>query len=278
MATVRKAAFAGKFYPGKKSELSLEVSRCFSDNALGPRGIFEENEALFAGIVPHAGFAYSGPCAAEFYSRLPSNGKLKTVVILGPNHTGLGKNALSIAPWDYWETPLGRVPVNQALAQKLSETEVFQVESAPHSSEHSIEVQLPFLQERLGKFSILPIAVSGGEPGLFQTAGKALAESIELKKTIVIASSDLNHYESPKETEKKDKLAINAALSGSQEGLAKAVSDGKISMCGVLPSIVLLAFLEACGFSRSELFRHYTSADVIPAENCVGYASIGFFR
>ncbi|MFH0961670.1 MAG: AmmeMemoRadiSam system protein B [archaeon] len=275
--TVRKPAVSGQFYPAGKKELAGLVDGCFSDGFFGPGGVFEENPAIVGGIVPHAGLVYSGPCAAAFYSSLPRD-MFRTIVILGTNHTVAGSR-ISIAPWDFWETPLGKVPVNQALAQKLSGTGLFETNPAPHLKEHSIEVQLPFLQARIEKFSILPLIVSSsGEFEELEEAGKALAKLIEPKRTLLLASSDLNHYEGKAETERKDSLAIGAALSLSPEKLWKTVLNERISMCGISPSIVLLSALEALGATKARLVKHYNSGDVIPADWVVGYASVSFLK
>jgi len=277
MARIRAPQFSGKFYPSAKKELQAEISRCFSDKKFGPGGRFEQSDSVIGGIVPHAGYFYSGACAANFYSLLPKD-KFRTIVLLGTNHTGKGAS-LSIGPWEFWETPLGKVPLNVQLAERLSDSELFRQEPLSHFGEHSIEVQLPFLQTVLDRFSILPITVSAGSLGSLERAGKALAEIVGRKKTLFIASSDFNHYEGRPETERKDFFAIESALSLSPEKLLKNISEKDISMCGVLPSALLLQTLSEFGESRGELLKHHISGDVLASGNGnVGYASIAFFR
>ncbi len=277
MARTRAPQFSGKFYPSAKKNLQTEISRCFSDRKFGPGGRFEQSDSVIGGIVPHAGYFYSGACAANFYSILPRD-KFRTIVLLGTNHTGKGA-PFSIGPWEFWETPLGKVPLNIQLAERLSDSGLFKQEPLSHIGEHSIEVQLPFLQTALEKFSILPITVSVSAIESIESAGRILAETVGRKKTLFIASSDLNHYEERPETEWKDSLAIDSALSLSPEKLLKNVSEKTISMCGVLPSALLLQTLSEFGDFRGELLKHHVSGDVLESGNGnVGYASIAFFR
>lgn len=277
MARTRTSQFSGKFYPSQKKELRAEISRCFGDGKFGPGGNLSPSDAVMGGIVPHAGYFYSGACAANFYSILPKD-KFRTIVLLGTNHTGKGA-PLSIGPWEFWETPLGKVPLNVSLAERLSDSGIFKQEPLSHTGEHSIEVQLPFLQTALEKFSILPISVSVSAIESIETAGRILAEKVGQKKTLFIASSDLNHYEGRPETERKDSLAIDAVLSLSPEKLLKTAYENEISMCGLLPSSLLLQTLSEFGEFRGELLRHCISGDVShsPRGN-VGYASLAFFR
>lgn len=264
----RRAAVAGSFYPAGKAELEKELVSCFA----GLKGNPIAN--LAGAIVPHAGIRYSGRCAAALYSRIPKK-KFKTIVILGPNHTGLAGAPVSVSPADFWETPLGKVQLDAELREKLG----LPLDSLAHLREHSIEIQLPFLQRSLGSgFSILPIVISQDSLGLCETVGKRLAEIVNPEKTLVLASSDMNHFESPEETGRKDKLAIAQLLKLSPSGLCRTVRDRRISMCGILPAAALLGYLRAIGARKAELLSHCTSGDIIPSDEVVGYASVAFSR
>jgi AmmeMemoRadiSam system protein B len=275
MPSLRKPVVAGAFYPAGKEELKSALADCFSDKKFGPGGDKEEENAkLLGGIVPHAGYVYSGPCAARFYSIVPKN-RFKTIVIIGPNHTGLGA-PVSISPSDFWETPLGKVPVNSVLRERLSELG-FSVESMAHAREHSVEVQIPFLQFSLGEtFSILPIVIGIDSIDACRKLGAALAKTIDKKRTLLIASSDLNHYESQKETERKDKLALEAVKTLSAEKLYETARKNDISMCGVLPACSVLFALEGLA-RKAEVLGHYTSGEILPSgDGVVGYSSVAF--
>ncbi len=278
MAT-RRSAVAGAFYPGKKEDLSDALNACFSNKEFGPGGANEKADSLIGGLVPHAGFAYSGPCAAKFYSLVPVE-RIRTVVLLGPNHTGLGA-PVSISPSDNWETPLGKVPVDGALRERLSDSsKIFRVEAGAHVQEHSLEVQLPFLQRVFGDadFSVLPLIIWEDSLETCRAVGEALAKSVARKRTLIIASSDLNHYAPQGETIVMDKLAIDSLLSLSPERLYETVKRNRISMCGILPATAALFAMEALGAGKARLLGHYTSGDISgeSSRGVVGYASVAF--
>lgn len=276
MARIRPAAVAGSFYPSQRQELSDLIDQCFVSNPLGPEGAREPRPSLIGGIVPHAGYIYSGPCAAHLYARLDP--AIERVIIIGVNHQGRGWRA-ALSPWDDWETPLGKISVDRDLNEDLKIRVPFLNDNdLPHVQEHSIEVQLPFLQRVLGDFAFLPISLADLSLAECTELGLALAETVtkQPKKTVVLASTDLNHYLSPAETERLDGLALDALLAMNPTQLLSIVAKENISMCGVLPAAVLLCSLNALGAKHPSLLKHCHSGDVTPTKEVVGYASIAF--
>ncbi|MBM4261577.1 MAG: AmmeMemoRadiSam system protein B [Deltaproteobacteria bacterium] len=276
MANIRPPAVAGSFYPSAADELDSVLEDCFLTHRLGPRGISSVRPNLFAGIVPHAGYLYSGACAAHFYSCLDSK-NLDRVVLLGVNHRSHGHKA-ALSPWDGWQTPLGKIPVDRALGESLAKLVGWLAyDERPHVSEHSIEVQLPFLQRTLGEFAFLPISLAHISLADCAALGQAIAQVLQREKnckTVILASSDLNHYLSPQETHRRDELAIAQTLALDPAGLLDVVVKNDITMCGVLPSVAMLYAATALGARQAALLKHCHSGDVKPIQQVVGYASI----
>ncbi|MFQ5684052.1 MAG: AmmeMemoRadiSam system protein B [Candidatus Binatia bacterium] len=277
MVGVRPPAVAGSFYAAEAEELKRELKECLVASPLGPRGVTSPSPSLLGGMVPHAGYAYSGPCAAHLYSCLVRD--VGCVVIVGVNHRGNGTRvALSSA--EYWETPLGRVEVDQELGRLLqTQIDILESDDRSHLREHSIEVQLPFLQSILEPFTFLPISLSYISEQECDWLGHAIAhvvalESASKKKTVLLASSDLNHYLSPKETERLDRLALDQVLSLNPAGLLKTVEEEGVTMCGVFPVAVVLFAAKALGARKVRLLKHCHSGDTFPMREVVGYASV----
>jgi AmmeMemoRadiSam system protein B len=276
MPRVRSPAVAGSFYPSDARELTEIIDRCFVSNPAGRSGTSKRNTAVIGGLVPHAGYTYSGRCAAEFYARL--NPAVERVVVLGVNHRGRGQRA-ALSPSDYWETPLGQIRVERELNHALKSRVVFLKEDeSAHLQEHSIEVQLPFLQRTLGDFTLLPIALSELSLEECSRLGQALAQSYarQPEATVLIASSDLSHYLSPAETERLDRMALDPVLAIAPAELMSVVDKENITMCGVLPTVVLLFALNALGAKPGELLMHCHSGQVRDMQEVVGYASVAF--
>src|SRR3990172_135894 len=209
MERVRPPAVAGSFYPAETKELARLLEDCFVTSPLGPRGVKAISPSFLGGMVPHAGYVYSGPCAAHFYSSLAEN--VGRVILLGVNHRAMGAKA-ALSPADCWETPLGKVAMDLELRELLAaEVSFLEKDDRPHLQEHSIEVQLPFLQSVLEAFTFLPISLSYLSEEQCRELGQAIARLYETEngsggKRVLIASSDLSHYLSPKETERLDPL------------------------------------------------------------------------
>ena len=277
MAPIRPPAVAGSFYPADAQELRRVMEECFLTSPLGPRGSKFSIPSLLGGMVPHAGYVYSGPCAAHFYSSLESD--IGCVILLGVNHRGMGAEA-ALSPADYWETPLGRIAVDRELNELLkAQVDFLEKDERPHLQEHSIEVQLPFLQKVLGEFTFLPISLSHLSEEECRELGQAIARVYEAgnsagKRTVLIASSDLSHYLSPKETERLDRMALERVLALDASSLLKTVEEENISMCGVIPTAVFLFAARALGARQARLLKHCHSGDVVPMREVVGYASV----
>ncbi len=277
MANVRPPAVAGSFYPAAAEELRKALEQCLVASPLGPRGARVSCPSLLGGMVPHAGYLYSGPCAAHFYSALGKD--IGRVILLGVNHRGAGAKA-ALSPADSWATPLGNVAVDRELAELLSaQVDFLENDERPHLKEHSIEVQLPFLQSVLEEFTFLPISLSYLSKEECQGLGRAIARVYETgngagKKTVLIASSDLSHYLSPKETERLDRMALEHVLALDPSSLLKTVEEEDISMCGVIPTAVFLFAARELGARRARLLKHCHSGDTAPMREVVGYASV----
>lgn len=268
---LRRPAVAGHFYPASPRELAAEVRKHLDPSA-------PKFEAL-ACVLPHAGYTYSGAVAGATVSRLRPRG---TVFLLGPNHTGYGM-PFSVMPGGVWETPLGRVAVNRELAAGLAEgSEIFSLDETAHLREHSLEVELPFLQETMGRFSIVPVVVGADDPAELKEAGEQIGCQILKHKlqgcALVAASSDLTHYESRDSAREKDRLAIEAMLEMNADKLLRVVRQKNISMCGVAPVCVMLAAAKMLGAAKAELVKYQTSGDVTgDFSSVVGYAGIIFY-
>ncbi|MDZ4245956.1 MAG: AmmeMemoRadiSam system protein B, partial [Dehalococcoidia bacterium] len=276
---VRSPAVAGAFYPGNAGELRQLVERCFK-HSLGPGSlprVIPGGKRSLAGLVcPHAGLIYSGPVAAHGYFQLASRAKPERVVILGPNHHGYGP-ALSLSAALAWETPLGRIAIDGEGAKKLlAGNPALRQENDAHVYEHSLEVQLPFLQYLYGEdFKIIPIAMS--EQGLAESTklGLTIAGAFPADDTVVIASSDFSHYEPQAAAEKLDGLAIKAIEKMDGDGLFSAIARHGITMCGPGPVTAAMAACRQWGVTEARLLRYATSGDVSgDYSRVVGYASI----
>lgn len=262
----RKPVVAGQFYPASASELK-ELIKSFIDEKA-------EKKEVIGLISPHAGYIYSGPVAGSVISRI----KLKdTFVILGPNHTGMGK-PLSIMTKGTWQTPLGSVKIDEELGKKILENSSHLKEDAlAHQFEHSIEVQLPFLQYFKPDIKIVPIMLSPATGTTYKEIGKEIATAIkELdKKAVIMASSDMTHYESQESAREKDNKAIEAILALNEDELLARVEQLNITMCGYAPVTCLISAAKELGASRTELVKYQTSGDVSgDYSRVVGYAGI----
>jgi len=265
---LRKPVVAGKFYPSSAKELKAMISS-FAEKV-------KQKNDCFGCILPHAGYIYSGKIAALTISGI----KIKdTVVLLGPNHTGSGAT-FSIMAQGIWQTPLGNVKINSQLADLfLSKSRYLAADSLAHLDEHSLEVELPILQYFRNDFKIVPIAIMTDDLSKLDAVGQELASVImenDLKGSVMfIASSDLTHYESQKEAENKDALAIRAILELDEQKLKAAVQAAEISMCGFAPIAILIKVAKLLGAKSGKLIKYQTSGDVSgDKSSVVGYAGI----
>lgn len=266
-ATIRHPAVAGHFYPRNPDELRAEIGSYSNADA--------HPISALGCIAPHAGYMYSGHVAGAVYSHLELPPR---IIVMCPNHTGLG-SPLSIMSEGEWETPLGKAAIDSEIADDLkNRLPLLSEDSYAHRSEHAAEVQLPFLQARLGNdFRFVPIAVGTGRFENLAALGEAIADSIAAleQRVLIIASSDMNHYESDVVTRDKDAKAIEKVLALDARGLYNVVTTEKITMCGFGPAVAMLTAARLLGATRAELIKYATSGDISGDRNAVvGYAGI----
>lgn len=270
----RHPAVAGHFYSSSPEGLKKQVQGFIIPNA--------EKVSALGILAPHAGLIYSGPVAGAVYSRIELP---ETFVLIGPNHTGLGA-PVSIMAHGAWETPLGTVTIDEPLAASIMKhSPRIQEDSLAHLREHSLEVQLPFIQHFKKAFTIVPIQMLDVRLATCLEVGRAVAEAIsecgmrnaECKSSgvLIVASSDMSHYEPAERAKEKDFKAIHHILNLDPEGLCHTVRDSGITMCGYGPAAAMLAACKALGAVKAELVRYANSGDVSgDYDQVVGYAGI----
>ena len=269
-SSVRIPAVAGRFYPGRSDQLLREIHAYTSPPPAA-------RISAIGCVAPHAGYVYSGPVAGAVYARLDIP---EHCIVLCPNHTGCGA-PLAILTATTWQTPLGEVAPSTALAERLlQQFPALQEDSSAHRAEHAIEVQLPFLQAQQKKLHIVPIVVGTSDFRELRELGEAIAHVIgdeeeANQKTLIVASSDMNHYESDTITRVKDRTAIDRVLALDARGLWEVVMQEDISMCGFGPTVAMLTAAKILGATRATLVRYATSGDVSGDRDAVvGYAGI----
>ncbi|NLL89805.1 MAG: AmmeMemoRadiSam system protein B, partial [Dehalococcoidales bacterium] len=262
----REAAVSGMFYPGSPIELRKTIAEMVDEDAV--------KEDAIGLIMPHAGYVYSGSVAGATISRV--NVK-DTCIVMGPNHTGKGR-PFSIMTNGIWKTPLGNVKIDSALAKRiLANSKYLSEDYLAHISEHSIEVQLPFLQYFNQDVQIVPIILSHATGTVYREIGRAIAKAIEDsgKEALIIASSDMTHYEEHQAVIRKDNMAIEAILELDEGELLECIRNNNISMCGSGPAVSLISAARELGAGESELVMHRTSGDTSgDYDSVVGYAGI----
>jgi AmmeMemoRadiSam system protein B len=268
--TTRLPAVAGSFYEGTPDRLRAQVARCFAANP--PQ---TAKQKCRAAVVPHAGLMYSGHVAAALYDavELP-----RRFIILCPNHTGAGHFA-AINRDGAWRTPFGDAAIDTTLADALMQrTPLLAEDARAHAREHSLEVQLPFLQQLLGDdFTFVPICLGAHRYDVAEEIGKAIAEVVAGagEEIAILASSDLNHYENQQTTLRKDQMAIDQVLALDPRELWRVVNDQNISMCGFIPTTTMLVAANALGAKSARLVKHATSGDINgDYSHVVGYAAV----
>jgi AmmeMemoRadiSam system protein B len=263
---IRHPAVAGRFYPLDRETLLDEV-----DEFLSVGGV---PKPALGCVAPHAGYIYSGAVAGVVYAAIEVPLRC---LILCPNHTGKGR-PLAMMSAGVWETPLGSVPIDTALAGDLrKQFPLLNEDSEAHRSEHAIEVQLPFLLRRNPQVTFVPIALGTGQFEVLQQLGNAVADVLQQQPepVLMIASSDMNHYENDRITREKDYKAIDQILAINPRGLFDVVTNEHITMCGLGPTVVMLTAAKRLGASSAELLKYATSGDVSDdRERVVGYAGV----
>ena len=265
---LRRAAFADRFYPAQPAALRRELEKHLA----------AESGAKIAApvgcISPHAAYMYSGPIAGAAYGRMELPDRF---IILCPNHNRRGE-PLSIMSEGKWQTPLGEAPIDGTLAEALKKRcHLLSEDARAHLLEHSLEVQLPFLQKLKPSLEFVPIALAVEAYEALEILGNAMAESIQnySRKVLIVASSDMNHYENDQETRLKDRRAIDQVLALDPRGLYDTVRHEHISMCGYCPAVAMLLAARRLGARHAELVRYGTSAETSGDYSCVvGYAGM----
>ena len=264
---MRQPAVADRFYPGSPKALSQTISDLFP----APENITKSKAV--AVVSPHAGYIYSGALAAKTFSavKIP-----ETVIILGPNHHGQGAPvALSVETWDM---PLGKVPTDQAIANHLLKiSKYIEIDETAHKFEHSLEVQVPFLQMLQKNLCIVPIVLSRIPYATCEDVAESLATAINSsnKDVLIVASSDMSHYETRRNAEKKDHSALLCIEQFDPSALYHTVFNNRISMCGVIPVVIAMLAAKACGAQQSRLVGYTDSGYVTgDSDQVVGYAGV----
>jgi AmmeMemoRadiSam system protein B len=267
---LRLPAVAGQFYPGNPKELISVVKKYATPNE--PR----QQVKVRACLVPHAGYMYSGCVAGAVFARISLP---KKILILGVRHFPGGED-LAILSEGAWRTPLGDAPIDSALANQFrAACPTLQEDRVAHSREHSLEVQLPFLQVLDPQFSFVPIAVGSLEYEELVEAGQAIANVLanSSDEILIVTSSDMNHYEDDDTTRAKDRQAIDCLLHFDPRALYVTCRAQNITMCGLGPAIVMLTAMNALGVQHAELVRYGTSGDISGNRDAVvGYAGLTF--
>jgi predicted class III extradiol MEMO1 family dioxygenase len=285
---LRRAAVAGHFYQGTSEALEKQVAGYLIPDADKVRAL---------GILsPHAGLMYSGSVAGAVYSSIELP---KTFVLIGPNHTGLGA-PVSLMSSGTWETPLGKVEIDRILASSiLGRSRHIQEDARAHLREHSLEVQLPFIQYLCPEASIVPIQMLDTRLETCIDVGRAIGEAVrersqksevrsqtatqelvrnsqsEIRNVLIVASSDMSHYEPAEIARKKDHLAISHILDLDPEGLYRTIKINHITMCGYGPAVAMIVACKALGAAGAELIKYSNSGDVSgDYDQVVGYAGI----
>ncbi|MFP3222082.1 MAG: MEMO1 family protein [Nitrososphaeria archaeon] len=282
MWRVRKPAVAGYFYPSEKNELISLIEETFRSKDLGPGLLppLNEQKNALGYLVPHAGYEYSGYIAAHAYLEISALPEGSTFIILGPNHYGIG-SPLALPQSEIWETPLGQVKVDTSLRNEImSEKSIIDMDDGAHWREHSIEVQIPYLQYVKKDFKILPISMTLMEKEYAVEVAEIIYKKIKEKKNYyIIASSDLTHYEPAESVNRKDEIAIKAITNRNLDELYRVLRKYDITMCGYGPAAVLMHLSNLLGYDKVKLLKHANSGDVTgDYSSVVGYASIGFYK
>lgn len=276
MSSHRSPAVAGQFYAGTKPALEEQIEAVF-EHPVGPGSVpavSTDGDPPLGLISPHAGYPYSGPVAAHGFSRLASSGRPDVAIILGPNHGRRGR-PLAISGATEWETPLGTVPVHNVLRERLSSAPDVEIDESTHAGEHSLEVQVPFLQFLYDdQVPILPVVMSRQDQTHVDQLTSALLESVtDWSEVVIIASTDLTHYE-PAERANRNDEGIRGALEALDAAAIMEAKESGHSMCGPGPTAVTLAVAREQQIDSGTVLSYATSGDTAgDTDSVVGYVS-----
>jgi len=260
---IRQPAVANQFYPGREKDLKKEIAGRIKED--------QERESVLALVSPHAGYMYSGNVAGTVYSRAEIT---DDVIIMGPNHHGIG-DPFAVMENGEWKMPGGSININEKLADLLiEESKWLSADSRAHIEEHSLEVQLPFIQYVNPNAEFVPIVLGRADFKICEEIGMAMARAIKRygKPVVIVSSTDMTHYESQESAKRKDKMAIDKILSLDPSGLLETVNRNNISMCGVIPTTITLVAAKELGATKATLVDYATSGDVSGDYSVVGYA------
>ncbi len=278
MPRVRRAAVAGLFYPSDPNELREAIRSSF----IGPLGPGKspplKSSQIFGMVVPHAGYEYSAQVAAHGYLEA-SAVDAEVYVIIGPNHYGIG-SGVAVPASELWNTPFGDAEIDSSLARALlDEGSIVDMDDGAHWREHSIEVQIPFLQYLRGHVKVLPISLAMMDEGTVLELAELLYRKLQGRKFFIIASSDMTHYEDKVKVAQKDEIAIKAILSRDVSELYRVLEKYDITMCGYGAAAVLMHLSNRFGAADVRLLKHADSGDTTgDNSSVVGYATIAFYR
>ncbi len=269
----RRPVVAGRFYPADGAALTKVLEESFTD-ARGPGHlpvrVRSVDRRIRAAVVPHAGYVYSGPIAAHAFAAIGAERPPSTVLVLGVNHTGRGAPA-AVSARD-WLTPLGRVPADRELVRALNHRPI-EIEEAAHAEEHSIEVELPYLQYVLPFPRFAALTVSMGPVGFLSDVAAVVRRAVEGRDVLLLASTDFSHYIPADAARRTDGLALDQILRRDPNGLYSTVMDQEISMCGIAPTTVLLFATQEEPLT-ARLLRWGHSGEAEPMSKVVGYAAL----
>lgn len=269
---MRAPAVAGKFYPLSERQTLEEIGKLF-ESSYGeiPELNGDGKRSIVGAVVPHAGYVYSGPVAVFTYAALAEDGFPETFVIIGPNHHALGA-PVAVTSEDF-QTPLGKMQIDHEILDNMDSVVVD--DPMAHRYEHSIEVQLPFIQYFSEETKIVPIAMAAQDYETAKEVAEELKQAIEGKDVVILASTDFSHYIPAPEARRLDQAVIDKILALDAEGLYDAVIRKDVSMCGYGPVMVMML---ACGAKQASLLKYGNSGDVTPMRDVVGYASLVLTR
>jgi AmmeMemoRadiSam system protein B len=276
--SIRHPVFAGSFYPAQPERLKETIKNSFL-HFRGPRRLPQKKKykkrKIVSVLCPHAGYQYSGPCASYSYLELAEQEIPKTVIIIGPNHTGWG-SPVSMYGEGAWQTPLGKINVDIDMARKLfNNSDIIDYDEIAHKNEHSIEVQLPFLQFIYEKFMIIPICLRYQDLETSIEIGEAIYKTVNNQNVMIMASSDLTHQETQESANRKDKLLLDAIELLDENKISRQVKEHKITTCGYGPIMAAVVASKKLGASNCTLLNYYTSGNIIGEySSVVGYAAL----
>ncbi|MBM2818606.1 MAG: hypothetical protein HW410_288 [Nitrosarchaeum sp.] len=274
---IRTPAVAGMFYSSEKKELKKIIRECFL-HKFGPGMIppSKTRKKIFGVICPHAGYMYSGPIACHSFYAISSEIP-ELFIIVGPNHWGIGSSVATMKDCK-WNTPLGDVEVDsEAVEEILHLSEIIEIDSLAHTREHSLEVQIPILQEVYSDFKILPISLINQNKDTSEEIGQAMAKIAEKKNVMIIGSSDFTHYEQNEFAHEQDMALIEPILELNVENFYRVLEDRNVSACGYGAIASTMIACKKLGATKGELLKYATSGDMTGDKNSVvGYGSIVF--